>query len=98
MSWWALALLIAVLFTLGADAALNRLEQVCTSAPCDPVAMTAERLRELNAVGISPAAYAEYLVALEAVLALTYAAAAGLLVWKRARDPLAVFAAFTLLT
>jgi class 3 adenylate cyclase len=96
--WWAVALVVAVLFTLGAETAMRRLQHVCMSAPCDPVAMTVERVRALEAVGLSPAAYVEYLVALEAVLALTYAGAAGLLVWKRANDPLAVFAALTLLT
>src|SRR5438132_574338 len=93
--WGGLAALIVGLFILGIGVAAQRLQQVCAVAPCDPQELTPQKLQALQSTGLSAAQYVGYLLALEAVLALAYAGAAALLVWRRATDRMALFAAFT---
>ena len=61
--------------------------------PC----LTPARVIALEAAGVSPATWAAVIVASSFALALVFAGVAAVLMWRRSSDPMALFAAITLL-
>jgi hypothetical protein len=77
---------------------LHQAQTLCaTAASCNEGQATREWVRSLHRLGLPTNTLALYTVAWKTVFAATYIAVGGVLVWRRASDPMAVFTAFTLL-
>jgi signal transduction histidine kinase len=96
-SWLLVAVAVTGFSVSGLSAFVQFLARVCTDSNCGPSALTPDKVAALAAFGLTPLAYATWLVLNSAAVALTFAASGGLLVWRTPSDRMAVFAAFTLL-
>jgi hypothetical protein len=97
IAWLAVAGLIIFLFSFGVPAYYRQLQIVCTAQPCYS-APTPDRVRDLQAAGLSIVFAARYVVALDLITALVYGAVAAIIFWRKSNDHMALFVAFALLT
>lgn len=84
--WLATAALLTLLMALGLPARLAELRVVCDGATCPSLALTSGELALLQARGIGTAVYAAFLLALDLLVALMFAALALLLFWRKRAD------------
>jgi hypothetical protein len=101
-TWVALAAIVLALNAVGLSASYAKYESVCRSAACAHpegiVRLTPEGVRALRDFGLSPEFYGAYVgVVLPGVVALTFAIVAGVIIWHKSDERMAVFAAFALL-
>jgi signal transduction histidine kinase len=95
--WLATAVVVAALLALAVPPAVARLARTCAGPACTQADLTAEGVAELTRLGLSPTLYGAALVGSSLAIALAYLGVGALLVWQRPDQPMAVFAAFTLL-
>jgi hypothetical protein len=99
VAWLLLAVSLVGGFVASVPAALHQFQSVCSgSASCPMDSLAPGMVDALGALGLTPAAYAGYRVALEALSAAGWLLVAALLFWRRADDRMALFSAITLLT
>jgi signal transduction histidine kinase len=97
LAWLAAAAAAAALIAVGLPGYLERLAAVCRTAPCAPGQLTPDRLRALEAAGLSAGQHAAWLALVNVAAAAVFAAVGGLLVWRRPGERMARFSAFALL-
>jgi signal transduction histidine kinase len=94
---WLLITLLSVAAALaGVPAQLAQLSLPCTPPACRAQQLSAEAAASLLAVGVTPAAYAAFVVALELGAALVWLACAVVLVWRRPVELMGLFTAVML--
>src|SRR5215210_2469377 len=101
-TWVALAAIVLALNAAGLPASYAKYKSVCTSAACahseEIARLTPEGVRALRDFGLSPGFYGAYVgVVLPEVAALTFATVAGVIIWHKSDDRMALFSAFALL-
>jgi hypothetical protein len=101
-TWVALAAIVLALNAAGLPASYAKYKSVCTSAACahseEIARLTPEGVRALRDFGLSPGFYGAYVgVVLPEVAALTFATVAGVIIWHKSDDSMALFSAFALL-
>jgi hypothetical protein len=92
-----IAVLVVGLFIRALPLRFMDVQVVCTGRDCQGH-LTPDMLRQLQALGISPSAYAAYVVALDAMFVAVYWAVATVLVWRKVGESMALFSAVTLVT
>ncbi len=97
VAWLAVAGFTIFLFSFGIPAYYRQLQTVCAAEPCY-TSPTPDRVRDLQAAGLSIVFAARYVVALDIITALVYGAVATVIFWRKSNDRMALFAAFALLT
>src|SRR5579885_2224104 len=85
--WWAVTLLVAVLFVAALPASFASLQTLCLS--CNGPQLTPELARQLSALGLSLPLYAASFLALNSVFFAAYLVMACVLFWRRADDRIA---------
>ncbi len=100
--WVALAVIVVAINAAGLPASYAKYASVCTSAACahpEGIArLTVEGVRALRDFGLSPEFYGAYIgVVLPEVAALTFATVAGVIIWHKSDERMALFSAFVLL-
>jgi len=94
---WALITLLSVAVALtGVPAHIAQLSVPCTPPACRAQQLPADAAAGLLAVGMTPAAYASLVVALELGAALVWLACAALLIWRRPAELMGLFTAVML--
>src|SRR5215210_225431 len=101
-TWVALAAIVLALNAAGLPASYAKYKSVCTSAACahseEIARLTPEGVRALRDFGLSPGFYGAYVgVVLPEVAALTFGTVAGVIIWHKSDDRMALFSAFALL-
>src|SRR5918912_2276626 len=101
-TWVALAAIVLALNAAGLPASYAKYKSVCTNAACahsqEIARLTPEGVRALRDFGLSPGFYGAYVgVVLPGVVALTFAIVAGVIIWHKSDERMALFAAFALL-
>src|ERR671919_2546773 len=101
-TWVALAAIVLALNAAGLPASYAKYKSVCTSAACahseEIARLTPEGVKALRDFGLSPGFYGAYVgVVLPEVAALTFATVAGVIIWHKSDDRMALFSAFALL-
>lgn len=101
-TWVTLAAIVLALNAAGLPASYAKYKSVCTSAACahseEIARLTPEGVRALRDFGLSPGFYGAYVgVVLPEVAALTFATVAGVIIWHKSDDRMALFSAFALL-
>src|SRR5215204_3829132 len=101
-TWVALAAIVLALNAAGLPASYAKYKSVCTSAACahseEIARLTPEGVRALRDFGLSPGFYGAYVgVVLPEVAALTFATVAGVIIWHKSDERMALFSAFALL-
>ena len=96
-AWLAVAGLTIFLFSFGIPEYYRQLQTVCTVQPCY-LSPTADKVRELQAAGISITFAARYVVTLDVITALANGAIAAAIFWRKSNDRVALFVALALLT
>jgi len=97
VAWLVVAGLTIFLFGFGIPAYYRQLQTVCTVQPCYS-SPTPDRVRDLQAAGLSIVFAARYVVALDVITALVYGAVAAVIFWRKSNDRMALFVSFALLT
>jgi hypothetical protein len=99
-AWLLLAVLIVLLIAAGIPFEYAYYKSICMGAACanDTERLTPEGVQTLQALGLSTDFYAAYIITVEVVAALVYAAVGAVIFWHRSDDRMGLFAAFTLLT
>src|SRR5918992_4190712 len=100
--WVVLAILVLALNAAGIPHLYTKYKSVCTSAACahseEIARLTPEGVRALRDFGLSPEFYGAYVgVVLPEVAALTFATVAGVIIWHKSDERMALFSAFALL-
>src|SRR5215203_6678069 len=100
--WVVLAAIVLALNAAGIPHLYTKYKSVCTSAACahshQIVRLTPEGVRALRDFGLSPGFYGAYVgVVLPEVAALTFATVAGVIIWHKSDERMALFSAFALL-
>jgi hypothetical protein len=95
-----IAVLVVGLFIRAVPLEFMAAQVVCTGPVCRGqfTPLTPDMVRSLQGLGLSRSAYAAYVVALNVVFAAVYWAVAGVLVWRRSDERMALFSALTLVT
>jgi hypothetical protein len=101
-TWVALAAIVLAVNAAGLPASYAKYKSVCTSAACahseEIARLTPEAVRALRDIGLSPGFYGAYVgVVLPGFVALTFAIVAGVIIWHKSDERIALFAAFALL-
>ena len=101
-TWVALAAIVLALNAVGLPASYAKYKSVCTSAACvhseEIARLTPEGVGALRDFGLSPGFYGAYVgVVLPEVATLTFATVAGVIIWHKSDERMALFAAFALL-
>jgi hypothetical protein len=101
-TWVALAAIVLALNAAGLPTSYAKYKSVCTSAGCahseEIARLTPEGVRALRDFSLSPGFYGAYVgVVLPEVAALTFATVAGVIIWHKSDDRVALFSAFALL-
>src|ERR671939_2086458 len=101
-TWVALAAIVLALNAAGLPASYAKYKSVCTNAACahsqEIARLTPEGVRALRDFGLSPGFYGAYVgVVLPGVAALTFATVAGVIIWHKSDERMALFSAFALL-
>ncbi len=97
--WVAMVVLALGLFIASIPTNFADLHILCTAASCSNVGqLTADYVRELNALGLSMDFYATYIVVFIIVFVFGYCAVGAVLFWRKSDDRMALFASFTLVT
>src|SRR6266702_5122486 len=95
--WIAVVVLALGLFIASIPTTFASLHILCTAASCSNVGqLTADYVRELQAVGLSMDFYVTYIVVFIIVFAFGYCAVGAVLFWRKSDDRMALFASFTL--
>ncbi len=95
--WVAVVVLALGLFIASIPTNFADLHILCTAASCSNVGqLTADYVRELNALGLSMDFYATYIVVFIIVFAFGYCAVGAVLFWRKSDDRMALFASFSL--
>ncbi len=95
--WVAMVVLALGLFIASIPTNFADLHILCTAASCSNVGqLTADYVRELNALGLSMDFYATYIVVFIIVFAFGYCAVGAVLFWRKSDDRMALFASFSL--
>ncbi len=97
-AWVCIALAAVCLFVLGVPAEFALLHEPCQTARCTTGQLPSAGLRALEDLGLSPDAFAAYLVALDAVFAAVCCAVAALIFVRRSDDRMGLFVSLALLT
>jgi hypothetical protein len=102
--WGAIAVIVLAINVAGLPASYARYESVCTTADCahphptEIARLTPEGASALRDFGLSPGFYGAYVgVVLPELAAFTFATVAGVIIWHKSDDRMAIFAAFALL-
>lgn len=98
VGWVAVAGLALALFMGGLPAYFAEIETVCRPAACTYDQLTPDALQQLRALGPSLDFFAWYELVLNGLVALLFVAVGLVIFWRKAADPTALVAAFTLLT
>src|SRR5215203_3691724 len=101
-TWVALAAIVLALNAAGLPASYAKYKSVCMSAACanseENARLTPEGVRALLDFSLSPGFYGAYVgVVLPVVAALTFATVAGVIIWHKSDERMALFSAFALL-
>src|SRR5919202_2686681 len=101
-TWVALAAIVLALNVVGLSASYAKYKSVCTSAACahseEIARLTPEGVRALRDFGLTPEFYGAYVgVVVPGVAALAFATVAGVIIWHKSDDRMALFSAFALL-
>ncbi len=92
--WVAVVVLALGLFIASIPTNFADLHILCTAASCRQ--LTADYVRELQALGLSMDFYATYIVVFIIVFAFGYCAVGAVLFWRKSDDRMALFASFSL--
>ena len=99
MAWLLLTLLTLGLYVASLPAQFEYWRAICTETPCaDEQRLTPERLRALEAIGLSADFYATSFTALDVVFATVSLIIAGVIFTRKSGDWLALFVALMLVT
>jgi signal transduction histidine kinase len=98
MAWVAVAVLTVVCIAVSIPVEFARLQTVCSSAACQPEALTPANVRELGAMGLSADFFAGYRIVVELVFAVTSFAVGALIFWRKSEERIALFVALALVT
>jgi hypothetical protein len=93
-----MAALTITLFVAGIPAEFALLQVPCPTPICATGQLPPAGLRALQDLGLSPASYAAYTVAMDVLFAAVYAAVAGLIFWRKSDEWLGLFVSLALLT
>jgi hypothetical protein len=97
--WVAVVVLALGLFIASIPTTFASLHMLCTDASCSNGGqLTADFVRELQALGLSMDFYATYIVVFIIVFTFCYFAVGAVLFWRKSEDRMALFASFTLVT
>src|SRR5262245_27012414 len=87
----AAALLAVGLFVVGLPLYYTLLSTPCPAGSCQENQLTVEQIRELQASGLSLDVYVAWRMAAAIILALLFVTVAGMILWHRPNDPMALF-------
>jgi hypothetical protein len=97
--WVAVVVLALGLFIASIPTTFASLHMLCTDASCSNGGqLTADSVRELQALGLSMDFYATYIVVFIIVFTFGYFAVGAMLIWRKSDNRMALFASLTLVT
>ena len=103
VAWVALATAVLGLNVVGLPYSYAKYESVCATAACahsegTTTRLTPEGVRALRDFGLSPEFYGAYMgIVVPLVAVLVFATVAGVIIWHKSDDRMALFSAFALL-
>jgi signal transduction histidine kinase len=95
--WVGLAVLIISIHVIRLPANYAQLSMVCEGAQCESPSLSLKNVADLQAAGLSVDFYATYFITISLTSTLVWMAAAIVIFKRRSDDPMAIFAALTLL-
>jgi hypothetical protein len=98
IAWIVVAALAVTLFVAGVPAEIALLRDPCPTPRCATGQLPPAGLRALEALGLSPEAFAVYLVTLDTIFAAVCCAVAALVFWRRSDDRMGLLTSLALLT
>jgi signal transduction histidine kinase len=98
IAWIVVAALAVTLFVAGVPAEIALLRDPCPTPRCATGQLPPAGLRALEALGLSPEAFAVYLVTLDTIFASVCCAVATLVFWRRSDDRMGLLTSLALLT
>jgi signal transduction histidine kinase len=98
IAWMIVAALAVTLFVAGVPAEIALLREPCPTPRCATGQLPLAGLRALEALGLSPEAFAVYLVTLDTGFAAVCCAVAALVFWRRSDDRMGLLTSLALLT
>jgi signal transduction histidine kinase len=94
--WWAVTLLVVVVFAAALPAAFAHVQALCRT--CNGPQLTSQQANQLQALGLSLPFYAAYFLALNCVFFVTYFVVACVLFWRMADNRMAFISSLFLVT
>jgi signal transduction histidine kinase len=98
VGWIAVALLTLAVFVANLPAELAGLRAVCAGAGCAPDDLTPERVREIQALGLSVEFFAAVFFGAEVLFVAIWFAVGIAIFWRKSNDRAALFVALFLVT
>src|SRR5207244_5869091 len=98
VAWMLTLVLTLALFVAGIPVISAEILTVCDGPACYRWQPTPQLVTELTGFGVPVATYLIYKVGLEVLFVLSFCLIAAVLVWRRSDEPMALFAAFMLVT
>jgi signal transduction histidine kinase len=98
IAWIVVAALAVSLFVAGLPAEFALLRDPCPTARCATGQLPPAGLRALEVLGLSPEAFAGYLVTMDAIFAAVCCTIATLVFWRRSDDRMGLLTSLALLT
>lgn len=95
--WVGLAFLIISIHVIRLPANYAQLRMVCEGAQCESPSVSLKNVADLQAAGLSVDFYAAYFITISLISTLVWMAVAIVIFKRRSDDPMALFAALTLL-
>ncbi len=96
--WIALVVLTLGIFFASLPVYLAQLQIPCAGSACWWTQLTPGQVEALKGIGLSPGAYAAYMVALTLATMVVCLGVSTLIVWRRSHDRMALFVALLLVT
>jgi len=96
--WVMVTLLTILCFFLSMPVEFARLQTVCISGACEQPSLTADNVRELQAVGLSISFFAVYFLVLEVMFTLVWLAVGSIIFWRKSNDRMVVLVSLWLIT
>jgi hypothetical protein len=95
-SWLAMTVLVLVLALLADGATFTTVHHTCSPNNCSGLELTRQQVNQLRQAGISLTTFALFSAVVTTGVACIFILIAGLIVWRRSTDRMALFTAFTL--
>jgi signal transduction histidine kinase len=98
VGWIGIAVLTIVLFAASLPVEFAHFQQVCSGASCSGDDLTPDRIREIQAIGLSVPFFAWAFLIAEIVFVSCWCAIGAVIFWRKSTDCAALFVSFFLVT